>query len=162
MAQIIWNPGMKKPNAPDSSQYDFLGAPALCYEGVLAATGDFTIVDANTVLNDLAATYPTMVDANGRTTLIPVMARIESMGDRDWGVASFTITPALPTTAVAQPGGPSTLTVDMKHVSGMSGSALYELPSNKMSEPAWKGFSFKTGSPSHPYAISIWVANQRT
>jgi len=100
MAQPIWNPGVKKPNAPDSSQFDFMGAAALTYEGVLTNINDFTVVAAAQVMTDLAAEYPNLVDANGRTLLIPVMARIESMGDRDWGIASFTIAPNLPSTPV--------------------------------------------------------------
>ena len=155
----IWNPGNKKPNAPDSASNDFMGAPALTYEGILPAINDTCRLNSLTILTDLATTYPSMVDASGDTLLTPVMIRIEAIQGE--GCASFSPGALVPSTNVVQPNGPPALTTfnaDIKKINSKTGeAACYETPNDPLGVPTWKSCSLIAEATNTDFAISVWV-----
>ena len=159
MAQQIWNPGMKRPNAPTADRTQYMGPPALVFEGVLAAVGDTTRIGPPEINAALLSRYPDYVDSNGDTTLMAVMARVESFTDvRDLPMSvSMDTNPAIPSTPVPF-GGPPTLSAsDMKRCY-TDDSAVYILPNDGLGNAMWSRLGAITQSINHEFAISFWVA----
>lgn len=156
---IIWNPGMKRPNAPTAARTQYLGAPALVFEGILRLVGDTSRISPSDVKTALETTYPDDVDSNGDTTLMAVLVRIESFSDvRDLPMsASMDSNPAVPTTIVLAGGPPALSGSDMKRVYSED-SAIYSLANDDLGNALWNRIGLITQSIDHEFTMSFWVA----
>lgn len=157
---ILWNPGMKRPNSVTAARTQYMGPPAIVYEGVLVAIGDSSRISPNDVKTALETRYPNDVDSNGDTTLMAVMVRVESFSDvRDLPLSvSLDSNPAIPSTPVFPVGGPPTLSnADMKRCYSED-SAIYLLPNDEVGDATWNRIGVLTQSNNHEFTVSFWVA----
>tara|TARA_R110000751_G_scaffold204713_1_gene309102 strand:- start:278 stop:763 length:486 start_codon:yes stop_codon:yes gene_type:complete len=159
MANLVWNPASRAPNAPTLFEGEYVGAPAVVYEGRIPVSGDTCVITPAFLNAGLVLRFPDAVDGAGNSTLRAVLVRVEAFTktNTNWMIASLNGTPIEPGTPVI-PGGVPTLADDLKRVDADRAVAVYQLSNNAIGEPQWDSLSLLSTGANQAFTMSFWVA----